>query len=220
MENCCGQPWPTKMTHKIPEFLTHLLQRSFKCSSFCACCPALWLFTVWARAAFWSPGLRQAGCLCRQENQAVSVSAGRNDGTEQIPQTKSPCRAVLHPWAAGEGTGQVTCTGGFPGVWQQGCLSRLRWLKAELPRECRRKGRTSCHCLWALTMNWGWFAADVILNMSRLGYWAEGPWGLYSPPCLYPHQWCCAKPRNLMTQWSKQYQTLAFIFSAIDKLLQ
>lgn len=35
----------------------------------------------------------------------------------------------------------------FPGVWQQGCLSRLRWLKAELARECRRKGRTSCHCL-------------------------------------------------------------------------
>lgn len=189
-----------------------------------ACCPAHWGVTVRARAAFWSPGLQQAGWKLQPlqaENQAVSVSAGRNDSTEQIPQTKFPCRAVLHPQAAGEGTGQVTCTGvpqmsgskaAYPGT--------LSWLKAELPRECRRKGRALCHCLWSLTRNLGWFGAGVSLRMSKLGSWAEGPWGLYSAPCLYPHQWCCAETQNLMTWWSKQYQTLAFIFCTTDKLLQ
>lgn len=107
---------------------------------------------------------------------------------------------------------------GSPNVWQQGCLSR--YVKLVKGWAAQRKGRALCHCLWSLTRNLGWFGAGVSLRMSKLGSWAEGPWGLYSAPCLYPHQWCCAETQNLMTWWSKQYQTLAFIFCTTDKLLQ
>lgn len=107
----------------MPEFHTHLLQSSFKCLSFYV--PA----ALHAGDSLSTQGQLSGPRVCSRQaenqavpapanqgvsapaNQAVSVSAGRNGNTEQIPQIKSPCRAVQHPRAAGEGTGQVTCTG-------------------------------------------------------------------------------------------------------------
>lgn len=147
-----GSPDPPKRPIKHPNF-SHTWYKGASNAPHSMCLLPCWAFTVPAGAVSgprvcrrWAvpAGRKSRHCQPLPARQCQSLPAG----TMALSKSHTPnlpaglfCVPKLQVRAQGRSVPQVSGSkAAYPGT--------LSWLKAELPRECRRKGRALCHCLW------------------------------------------------------------------------